>query len=142
MKMNKKGFTITELLVAVIIISVLASIAIPRFASVLERGRSGDGVEILTALYNAQQMHFYENGAFATNVANLDVEILVSDSFQNMAVFNPGGAGYLAVVRRTVNGNTYNLMIDNLGNVECNGTGTFAQICGQMSYPANTYAVP
>ena len=41
MKKNQKGFTLVELMIVVAIIGILAAIAIPKFADMLEKSREG-----------------------------------------------------------------------------------------------------
>ena len=50
-KLNKKGFTLAELLVVVAIIGVLVAISIPIFTSQLEKAREGVDEANLRALY-------------------------------------------------------------------------------------------
>ena len=47
MKINKKGFTLAELLIVVAIIAVLVAIGIPIFASQLEKSREAADAVIL-----------------------------------------------------------------------------------------------
>ena len=50
-KLNKKGFTLAELLVVVAIIGVLVAISIPIFTSQLEKAREGVDEANLRSLY-------------------------------------------------------------------------------------------
>ena len=50
-KLNKKGFTLAELLIVVAIIAVLVAIAIPVFSSQLEKSRDAVSVANLRAAY-------------------------------------------------------------------------------------------
>ena len=55
-KMNKKGFTLAELLIVVAIIAVLVAIAIPVFTSRLEQSRETTDIANLRSAYAAGQV--------------------------------------------------------------------------------------
>ncbi len=48
--MNKKGFTLTEILTVVVIIGVLTSIALPQYARSVERSRATEAMSVIKAL--------------------------------------------------------------------------------------------
>ncbi|WP_428065729.1 prepilin-type N-terminal cleavage/methylation domain-containing protein [Candidatus Avelusimicrobium facis] len=52
----KKAFTLTELLIVVIVLGVLAAVAVPKFSRVLETRKTAEAERILTAL-RAEQEH-------------------------------------------------------------------------------------
>jgi len=51
---SKKGFTLLELIIVVIVIGILASIALPRFIRVAERARIGEAKSILGSMRSSQ----------------------------------------------------------------------------------------
>ena len=63
---KQRGFTLTEIIVTIIIIGVLASLALPRFGGVFERVRASEGAHILTALLRAQKAYRVEFGVYST----------------------------------------------------------------------------
>ena len=61
MRSNQDGFTLIELLIVVIIIGVLASIAIPKFAHTKERAYLGSMRSDLRRLASAQETYIIDN---------------------------------------------------------------------------------
>ena len=66
-KLNKKGFTLAELLVVVAIIGVLVAISIPIFTSQLEKSRDAVTASNVRAAY-AEAQTAWLTGSNATNV--------------------------------------------------------------------------
>ncbi len=71
-KLNKKGFTLAELLIVVAIIAVLVAIAIPVFTSQLEKSREATDLANIRAAYAEASAALLTNGSeqeTATTVA-------------------------------------------------------------------------
>lgn len=67
MKKNQKGFTLIELMIVVAIIGILAAIALPKFADMLEKSREGATKGNFTAMKSATNMYVADQaGAFPT----------------------------------------------------------------------------
>lgn len=74
--MRKKGFTLLELLVVVIIIGILASIAMPQYTSTIEKARSGEAMINIGAIRVALDRYWYQNGTLPanSNFSALDID--------------------------------------------------------------------
>jgi type II secretion system protein G len=75
MRRSRRGFTLIELLVVVVIIGVLAAIAIPKFQSTKGKANAASLKSDLRNLATAQEAYFYENLAYTTNTAALNVTL-------------------------------------------------------------------
>ena len=72
---NKKGFTLTELLVVIFVISVISAIALPQYIKVLKKARNQEAIFNLRVLKRAQESYFLLNGSYTTNLNALDVDL-------------------------------------------------------------------
>ena len=64
----KKAFTLIELLVVVLIIGILSAIALPQYQRAVEKARSVEAMQNLSALERAIDIYLLENGYPATAV--------------------------------------------------------------------------
>lgn len=72
---RKKGFTLLEHLVVVLILAVLTAIAIPTYNKAMRRSRVADGLNMLDVLASAQNKYFIQNGSYANNLNDLNTPI-------------------------------------------------------------------
>ena len=132
---NNAGFTLSEIIVVIIIIGITASLALPRFGGTVERMRATEGVRLLIALMEAQKVFEFENGAYATDPALLDVEIDRSANFIiPPTVANPANPVTNPIARiRRIGGGGYWLEINEEGTITCADAGLDPS-CTQAGY--------
>jgi len=65
--MYKKGFTLLEVLIVVIIIGVLAAIALPQYVNTIEKARSAEATSNIGALRSSFDRYWYEQSALAAS---------------------------------------------------------------------------
>ncbi len=88
----KKGFTLAELLITIVILAVLAAIALPNFRKSSDKANAYLAVATLRSIRAAEQAYFAKNGTYwlATNPTandfrtNLGVEIAPSNYYFNV----------------------------------------------------------
>ncbi len=57
----KKGFTLIEMLVVVLILGILASIALPQYEVAIEKSRVAEALVVLKTIVDAEQRYFQAN---------------------------------------------------------------------------------
>ncbi|MFA4991817.1 MAG: type IV pilin protein [Candidatus Omnitrophota bacterium] len=73
--MNRKGFTLVEVLIVVIILGILAAIGIPQFATSIEKAKGGEARAGLGHLQTAEKVYYAENETYTVNTADLDITL-------------------------------------------------------------------
>ena len=74
--MNKKGFTLVELMIVVVIIGILASIAIPKFSHLIGKTKTSEAKEILGHIIQLEKTYYFTNEQYVDFAAGNDcVEI-------------------------------------------------------------------
>jgi len=72
--MNKKAFTLLELLVAVLIITILAAIALPQYKKAVLKSRFATIKSMTRAIYDAEQRYNLAYGSYTKNWDDLDID--------------------------------------------------------------------
>jgi prepilin-type N-terminal cleavage/methylation domain-containing protein len=72
-KRGNKGFTLIELLVVVLIIGILASIAVPQYFRIVEKGRVSEALNYVSAVKGAQERYLMRNQTYSTSLTALDL---------------------------------------------------------------------
>ncbi|MEW6050789.1 MAG: type II secretion system protein [Candidatus Zixiibacteriota bacterium] len=95
---NRKGFTLIELMIVVVIIGILAALAIPRFMQASSKAKQSEAKQILKQIYTMQHAYRQANPTYgdagATAVGGqqfpqIGVEIQASANYSyNMSVAN------------------------------------------------------
>ena len=76
---TRKGFTLVELAVVIVIIGVLAAFGVPRFLKSVERTKASEAFAYLAAVRSAQERYIAKEGVYAgtgtttTTISALDI---------------------------------------------------------------------
>ncbi len=73
--MNKKAFTLLELLVVVLIIGILAAIALPQYKKAVLKSRFATIKNMTRAIYEAEQRYYLAHGSYTKNRNDLDINV-------------------------------------------------------------------
>jgi prepilin-type N-terminal cleavage/methylation domain-containing protein len=72
---SRKGFTLVELAVVIVIIGVLAAFGVPQFLKSVERSKAAEAFNYLSAVRSAQERYLAKEGTYAcsSDSAKLDI---------------------------------------------------------------------
>jgi len=128
----KKGFTLLELIIVVIILGILVSIAIPQFTGTRLRAYSAEAMNLLGAMRSAQIRYFEQFSAYATICTNLDVGYTTL-KYHLAPVCGTSAADVVHLEDNDTNSGEYILNIGYNGTVTCTNVGTSTD-CGKLGY--------
>ena len=69
--MFKKGFTLIEVLVVVLIIGILSAIAVPKYMKTLEKSKYSEAAEHLRSIYSAEHKYALEHNDYTKKFDDL-----------------------------------------------------------------------
>ncbi|MCX5701416.1 MAG: prepilin-type N-terminal cleavage/methylation domain-containing protein [Candidatus Omnitrophica bacterium] len=111
----KRGFTLLELVVVIIIIGILATLGFTQYGKVIEKGRIAEARMVLGAIRSAQEAYKQEYGAYNATAGNLQV------SFPTACT--------------TTHYFSYSVTDNTLGNAtRCTASGKKPDVAGASSY--------
>jgi len=91
---NKRGLTLIELLIVVVIIGILAAISIPKFQNTKGKANAASLKSDLRNLTTAQEAYFYDNGTYATALTSLQY---ATSPGVVLSITSATGAGFAAI---------------------------------------------
>ena len=75
MEIDKKGFTIIELVIVIIIVGIISIVAVPIYQHHTEKARFTEAFTMLKAIADANTHYFLEHGVWCNDINELDVQI-------------------------------------------------------------------
>ena len=112
----KRGFTLIELIVVIIIVGILASVGMSQYTKVVEKGRAAEARLILGSLRTAEIAEFMENGAYVV-MSSLGVSAPSACAVTHYFTYGFTTAGLCTANRctsggKTPDGTAYNKTLD------------------------------
>lgn len=124
---RRAAFTLAEMIVVLIILSVIAAVALPQYNATVEKFRAAEGEQILLAIFGAQKRFAMDNGgSYAGALSQLDIEFRPSSNFGSPAV---SSTSPIAQITRT---GSYTLQLSDTGAITC--TGGASGLCARLGY--------
>ena len=156
---NKKGFTLIEMLVVVLIIGILAAVALPQYFKAVEKSRATEALSVLGSIAAAQERYrlstsenTYTNefGDFDISFTGSNGSDAAGDSFntKNFTITLSGGTGADAYVIAERNGggneaSTYSITrVYRSGAVTCSDSENTGGVCRSLGIAAAAAAAP
>ncbi|MFA4991815.1 MAG: type IV pilin-like G/H family protein [Candidatus Omnitrophota bacterium] len=124
---RKIGFTLTELLIVVIIIAILATLALPMLVKTIEKAKVGEAMSNLNLIRTGQKIYFLEYSTFSDAVTSLNIEDPneASSRYFDYTIQGSDSSDFTARAQRRNNApnpySTYYYEIDKEGTVTSNG---------------------
>jgi len=128
------GFTLTELLITVIIIGILATLALPMLVKTLEKAKLGEAASNLNLIRTGEKIYFLEYGIFwksptstdgGLDSLNIENPNLEAKSYFEYSITSADGTDFTARAQRKNTApdpyKTYYYEITKNGNITSNG---------------------
>jgi prepilin-type N-terminal cleavage/methylation domain-containing protein len=91
---QRRGFSLVELAVVVIIIGVLAAFGVPRMLKNVERSKAAEAFKYLASVRAAQERHQAREGTYADDLSKLDIT-QTNPKYFSVGTVAAGGSGSL-----------------------------------------------
>jgi type IV pilus assembly protein PilE len=115
---RQRGFTLTEVMITVGIVAIVAGIAIPSYSSYLQRSRVPAALNALTSFATRMEQYYQDNNRYGTSTCGQGMALPVAEKFTVTCSLTNSGQGFLATATgisgTPVQGFTYT--IDQQGN--------------------------
>jgi type IV pilus assembly protein PilE len=97
----KRGWTLVELMIALVVLSIVTALAMPTFFDAVRKARRADAVAALSTLQQAQERWRSNNPNYADSLTTLRVGALSSAGHYDIVLSEASATGYTATASAT-----------------------------------------
>ncbi len=134
---TRKGFTLVELAVVIVIIGVLAAFGVPRFLQSVEKSKAAESFNYLSAIQGSEERYLAQNGVYASAISSLDVTLPTPQYFTvptsiTVTADSGGNPAWSLMLTRNANSSyayTVNWTQNGFDSSSTSTIMTFPQIC-------------
>ncbi|MGC9324245.1 MAG: type IV pilin protein [Desulfomonilia bacterium] len=129
--MDRKGFSLLEVMVVVVIVGIIAAIAIPSYNGYVTRTRRADAVSALETVALYQEKNMAEHGAYGTlaqlnaNVGLVNPNADPDRNYNITVILGAGNTSYVAIATgMNAQAGDIEFALDSNGNRGTNNAGS------------------
>lgn len=111
---RSRGFTITELLIAMAVLAVVTAVAVPSYSSYVQRSRVPAGLDALSSFATRMEQLYQDTGSYSVADA-CGVSLPTAESFTVSCSLSNGGQGYTATATGSGRLSGYTYTINSVG---------------------------
>lgn len=106
-QVSGRGYSLVEIIVALVVFGVLVSMGVPRFQRSLEQSRADVAGASLRAIWSAQRLYWLQNRTYASDLSTLlganlvDPYLVTASTPYTYSVTGSSSSGFTATATRT-----------------------------------------
>lgn len=144
---GRKGFTLIEIIAALVITGILAAIAVPNYYNFIQQEASKAAQNNLTTIYGAQKNYYFNNGSYCINSGsnptcadkltdiNTNLALNITDRYFAYACASDPSSGFYCTATNISNSQVNFSVNKSTGGSSCTPSCISPQTCGGGGTP-------